>query len=128
MIFLDSDFIIGALARAPQVRQKFEELQSQENATTTINEFEVVCGAVYRGNEEGIKKTKEVFNKLTIFGFDRNAAQKAAEIYATLKKSGAQLDAKDLFIGAIVASNNGTLLTRNLKHFERIHGLKVEKW
>jgi tRNA(fMet)-specific endonuclease VapC len=34
----------------------------------------------------------------------------------------------DLRIASIALANNGTLLTRNLKDFERIDGLKLRNW
>ena len=129
MKFLDSDFIINVLRKNPAVTAKFDEIFNEETGTTVVNEFEVLYGAIHAKRQPNIDETKRFFSFVTVLDFDRKAAQKAAEIHEHLAAtSGAQLDAKDLFIGAIVLSNNGTLLTRNAKHFERIPGMKIEKW
>lgn len=129
MKFLDSDFIINVLRRNPAVTAKFDEIFNEETGTTTVNEFEVLYGAIHAKRPHNIHETKLFFSFVNVLGFDRRAAQKAAEIHEHLAaEKGTQLDAKDLFIGAIVLSNNGTLITRNIKHFERIPEMKVEKW
>jgi predicted nucleic acid-binding protein len=34
----------------------------------------------------------------------------------------------DIFIASIVMSNEGTLITNNLKHYKNIRRLNIEKW
>ena len=47
------------------------------------------------------------------------------ELHAALKKSGTIIADMDLMIASIAIENNCTLLTNNLKHFERISELRV---
>ena len=46
----------------------------------------------------------------------------------TLEKAGKPLDQLDLLIGAHALALEATLVTNNMKHFERILGLSVENW
>jgi len=55
--------------------------------------------------------------------FDVYAKEKAR-----LRKLGAIIDEFDLLIGATAIANNFTLVTKNLKHFERLENLKVVDW
>jgi predicted nucleic acid-binding protein len=46
-------------------------------------------------------------------------------LHVALKKSGTIIADMDLMIASIAIENNCTLLTNNLKHFERISELRV---
>lgn len=47
---------------------------------------------------------------------------------ARLRKQGIVIDEFDLLIGASAISNNFTLVTRNIKHFEKLDGIVIENW
>lgn len=51
-----------------------------------------------------------------------------AELFFGAFKSGKEIDHFDLLIGATALHENFVLVTGNVDHFERIHGLKVENW
>jgi tRNA(fMet)-specific endonuclease VapC len=48
------------------------------------------------------------------------------EFHSKLKTN--PIEEADLLIAAISASKGELLITRNVKHFERVPGLKVERW
>ena len=48
--------------------------------------------------------------------------------FAELSKLRLHVGAMDLKIAAITLSQNGLLLSRNLKDFSRVPGLRVEDW
>lgn len=52
----------------------------------------------------------------------------AAEIFERLRKARLGVATMDLRIASIVIANSATLLSRNLKDFERVPELKVEDW
>jgi predicted nucleic acid-binding protein len=47
---------------------------------------------------------------------------------SSLEQSGSPLDDMDLMIAATALLDNLVLVTNNLKHFQRIDGLKIENW
>ncbi len=47
---------------------------------------------------------------------------------ADLGTRGEGIGVEDALIGATAMANGLTVVTRNLKHFERIEGLKSESW
>ena len=65
---------------------------------------------------------------LHLLPFDIKAARLAAEIFAELEKKGEGIGDFDILIGAMASAHNETLITRNVKHFSKIKGLKLEKW
>jgi tRNA(fMet)-specific endonuclease VapC len=56
------------------------------------------------------------------------AAAHYADIRADLKKRGALIGANDLLIAAHARCLNMTLVTNNVREFERIHRLNIENW
>ena len=57
-----------------------------------------------------------------------NSAKISAELYSSLRQSGNTVDDIDLLIAGIAIDNDLTLVTNNVKHFNRIPGLRVENW
>ncbi len=60
--------------------------------------------------------------------FDEPAARTYAELRAELERGGRPLDEPDLRIAAIALSRNLTLVTGNVRHFNRVPSLRVENW
>jgi len=65
---------------------------------------------------------------LTILPYDDVAASEYGKIRNYLEKEGKIIGAMDLLIGAHALSLNLTLVTNNMKEFERIRKLKLENW
>jgi tRNA(fMet)-specific endonuclease VapC len=54
--------------------------------------------------------------------------QEAAETSVRLRTSGVRIGGMDLKIACIALSQNATVLTRNLRHFAKVPGLRFENW
>ena len=67
-------------------------------------------------------------NLLGVLPLDTSALDTAADIYQDLRRQGTLLEDADILIAGIAIANNAVLVTRNLKHFERIPGLRLESW
>ena len=68
---------------------------------------------------------------LTIMGikhFDENAAKEYGIIKKDLKDKNCLIGPFDMLIGAHAKSLNMTLVTNNVREFERIKDLKIENW
>lgn len=66
----------------------------------------------------------EDYRLRTILDYDA----RSAEVERELTKSRLRLGTMDLRIAAIVLANDATLLSRNLKDFSKVPGLRVEDW
>lgn len=73
-------------------------------------------------------KTLEMLRSISLLPFDLESCAEAGRIAAELRERGEALDARDAMIAGIVRRNGETLVTRNIRHFSRIDGLKVEAW
>lgn len=71
-----------------------------------------------------LKEFLDRYLKITVLEFDEAAAARFQGLQAMRLRIGAM----DLKIAAIALAHNATLLTRNLKDFNRVPDLKVEDW
>ncbi len=125
---MDTDFLVAVLRGDRSAIPTIEELDREKiRFTTAINAFELYAGAYYTG-EKAVEEARNLLSKFHIINFDTTCAEKAGEIFATLKKRGTPLDVRDVMIAAVASTYDLTLITRNVKHFSRIEGLKVKKW
>lgn len=74
----------------------------------------------YKGLDNGVK----YFNQVRVLEFDQNAANRYFELLQQRIRIGTQ----DLRIASIVIANNGILVTRNRRDFEKVPGLIFEDW
>jgi len=54
--------------------------------------------------------------------------EQAAELFERFRKEGNPAGTMDLRIATIAMSTNRILLTRNIRHFESLPGLRLENW
>ncbi|MGH9834285.1 MAG: type II toxin-antitoxin system VapC family toxin [Blastocatellia bacterium] len=63
-------------------------------------------------------------SRRVILDFD----ERAAEEFQRLKKQRVRIGTMDLKIAAIALAHNATVLTRNLRDFNKVPDLKAEDW
>ena len=87
---------------------------------------ELYFGAFKSGKEKHFNDVSEIsklFEKLPI-----QYTRKYGEIRWELEKRGLRIGDMDMFIAATALEEDLILVTGNVKHFERIPGLKIENW
>jgi tRNA(fMet)-specific endonuclease VapC len=70
----------------------------------------------------------EFLGPFQIIPFDSPAAAHYGEMRSNLRRSGTPIGNMDLLIAAHARSLSVTLVTDNLKEFEKVPGLKLENW
>jgi predicted nucleic acid-binding protein len=88
---------------------------------------------VHRADSEKRRLEREAFVERVIelfpaYPFDLNAARIYARIWSNFAKKGTATGAHDLLIGATCISLGYVVLTSDVRDFERIPGLKIEKF
>jgi len=125
LIVADSDVLIDALrGREPAVARIANELEGSALGTTTITVFELLSGAKTSASR---KKIQKLLAAMRILEVDEHAAEAAARVRRELEAKGISIGMADYLIAGICLVHSGTLLTRNLKHFKRVPGLKAEQ-
>jgi len=87
---------------------------------TTVSLFELMMGAT---SKEKLYDIKFLVDDLEVLDFESHAAEKASEIFCTLKTRNQLIEFRDIFIAAVCITNNLPLLTLNKKHFTRVEEL-----
>lgn len=125
MIVADTDVLIDFLAGEGLAADRiYLELERGDLRTTVITRFELLCGA--RSNRQR-KAVTELLDALPAIALDKAAADAAAELRRDLERRGEDIGMADSLIAGIVLHRNGILLTRNVRHFQRIKGLHIAK-
>ena len=139
MYILDTDHlsILGRAnsAEAQRLRFRLAGLKPEERITTIITFEEQMRGwmshlartRVLTQQVEAYERLKEFLDrylKLTVLKFDAAAATE----FERLKQSRIRIGTMDLKIAAIALSHDATVLTRNIKDFSRVPGVRVEDW
>ena len=73
---------------------------------------------------EDIREVQRLFSVIPTYP----SFKEYGEIRHSLEGSGQRIDQFDLLIAATALHQQMTLVTSNLKHFERIQGLEIENW
>jgi tRNA(fMet)-specific endonuclease VapC len=125
---LDTDTCI-AILRGNQAVIERRAATSEPVVTTWITAAELYYGAAKsRAPEANRQLVKSFLGTLPVLDLDEAATRIFGEAKAMLERQGRRLADADLFIGAIVASRQATVVTGNRRHYERIPGVAVENW
>jgi tRNA(fMet)-specific endonuclease VapC len=129
MVCADTDFIID-LGRANQKAfEKLKEIGARgENVfTTVITVAELFHGAhLARDRVQALDQIRNDLSKFSVLNLDYESTALWGELVEQTKSN--SIGELDLLIACIALSNKQTLLTKNIKHFQRITGLKIESW
>ena len=101
--------------------------QGHDIALNAISYFET-----RRGLKPEATRKKQLFEVMlqeaAVLELDRLTLDIAADLYQNLRRRGTLLEDADILIAGIAIANDAVLVTRNLRHFERIAGLRLETW
>jgi len=129
MYLLDTDTIIYNLKGDERIQQALRIHFHDPLKISIITLMELYYGA-YKSKQidANLAKVKAIEQSFEIIP----NAQESAEIFARLKVAleikGTRLDDFDLLIASCALTHNLILVTNNLKHFQRIPGLRLENW
>lgn len=123
VILLDTSILIDYFRKSDKSKSKWVSLFSEgyDFAISAITYYEIYSGA----KEVQLKFWNEILKRIDILPFDENAAKASIEINTELRKKSKQIDIADLFIAATAVSNELSLATLNVRHFERVGALKI---
>lgn len=127
---LDTDICSYVLREKPQsVLQQFIKIDPHNICISVITEAELRYGVARSQSKKINRKVVEDFlDRLLIMEWDSDAAMAYGELRATLEAKGKPIGNMDLMIAAHALSLGATVVTNNLKHFQVVPKLKVQRW
>jgi len=126
---IDTDIVIHSIKGHPTVQTRISERTAIPKAISIITYGELLYGAK-RSAQSG-KNTAIIYRLAEIFpivGISRSIIESFADLKLSLERQGQKLDDMDLLIAATALTLNLTLVTNNIKHYQRIKGLNLENW
>jgi tRNA(fMet)-specific endonuclease VapC len=130
MYMLDTNMCIYIIKKKRE--QVLNELRNKRKnglaiSTITLAELEYANeNSQYR--ERNKLALMQFLTIIDIKTFDENAAKEFGKIKKDLKDKNCLIGPYDMLIGAHAKSLDLTLVTNNVKEFERIAGLRIENW
>ena len=126
---LDTNIVIYVIKQRPlQVLEVFNKHHGRM-AISSITLAELAHGAEKSTDiSRNTAVVEDFVSRLTVLPYDDKAAWQYGNIRAALEKLGQPIGINDLHIAAQARSNGLTLITNNMREFERVPGLLLENW
>lgn len=122
---IDTDWIIHYLIGTKHIQEELEWLRPEGLAVSIISLAEVYEGIYYSKDPDASRKGFEDFlSDMLILPVDEEVCKSFARERGRLRKQGNIIGDFDLLIGATCLCHDLTLLSNNVRHFERIEGLR----
>jgi tRNA(fMet)-specific endonuclease VapC len=122
--------VLSELLKQPAgpVAQRLAGLGADDACTSIVVACEARFGALRKGSAVLTQRVEQLLAALRVLPFDEPADAHYADIRATLERAGTPIGGNDLLIGAHARSLGLTLVTHNLREFERVPGLRLADW
>ena len=78
--------------------------------------------------KQNLQKLADFLRKVELVYLDEKSIDQYGKIKADLRREGRLIEDFDLLNASIALSKDWTFVTNNLRHYERIEGLKIENW
>jgi predicted nucleic acid-binding protein len=129
-VILDTSVLIEAERQEFEI-DKFTENREEEIFGLSVITVSELLHGVYRADstKRRLRRSayvEKVIELFPIYVFEISIARIYAELWSDLSKKGVQIGAHDLIIGSTALSLGFSVVTNNIRHFERIEGLKIE--
>ncbi len=115
--------------RYPRVADRLSRLSADEVAISSITAAELYHGAALsREPEQELRRVQSLLDVLRVIDFGSDAAIAYGIVRASLERGGNLIGQFDMLIAAHALSEGATLVTHNMREFERVEGLLLENW
>ena len=132
MYLLDTNIISEVLRRRPdpKVVARLRKVEPEEIHASVITLFELRFGSMLRDDATNFwqKIETDILPLVRWLDVDRSVANKAGDIAANLQRLGTPIGVNDCLIGGTALVHNLILVSRNVRHFEKITNLLREVW
>jgi tRNA(fMet)-specific endonuclease VapC len=126
---LDTNICIYAIKRQPA--SVLAALRRHEKAgigLSMITLCELEFGVAKSGSAKNRIALEQFLEPLTVAEFDRSAASAYGRLRANLEGAGAPMGPLDTQIAAHALALQVTLVSNNMREFQRVPGLKLANW
>ena len=124
---IDSDILIYFLKGKQEVVERLSQIPINSLYISRINYTELIYGA-YNSTKinQNLKVIEPFLESFQVLELTKTSSLIFAKEKARLKKNGNIIADMDLMIASIAIENDCTLISNNIKHFDRVQNLKLE--
>ena len=135
-VLIDSSLLIaherGSLDLSRIMAERVTGRENEPFYLSVASASELLHG-VHRAAEPGRRARRGAFveavlERFPLLPIDLPTARTHAELWSALAAAGTPVGAHDLWIAATAVSRGLTVVTANVREFERVPGLDVESW
>jgi tRNA(fMet)-specific endonuclease VapC len=123
---LDTDAVADWLNSRPEAVSRIASIQREGLAISIITYGEVYDGVYYGRDPKAAEQAFLQFLRgVTVLPLTRSIMKRFARIRGQLRRQGRGIGDPDILIAATALHHGLTLVTRNLRHYQRIPGLSI---
>ena len=131
-VLIDASILIEAERGGLDLKPHVERHRDEESFVSVITASELLHG-VHRATSANIRAKRSAFvegvlERFPLLSVDPACARAHAQIWAELREAGLMIGPHDLWLAATCLAHRLTMVTANLREFERVPGLVVELW
>ena len=124
---IDSDILIYFLKGKQEVVQRLSQIPIDDLYISRINYTELIYGDYNSSKiDQNLKVIEPFLDSFKVLEFTKTSSLVFAKEKARLKKNGNIIADMDLMIASIAIENDCTLISNNIKHFDRVRNLELE--
>jgi len=131
MYLFDTDTLSNLTKRTPSSRllSRIRSTPVPAQFTSSITLGELIYGVQKKGSARLLSQIHELITaNLPILPFNATAARQYGYLRARLESRGIRIGDADMRIAAIALAHGFTVITANLRDFQRVPNLPVQNW
>jgi tRNA(fMet)-specific endonuclease VapC len=129
---LDANVLIDlANGRSAEVRRNFDQalIDGEALVTCALAAHELLYGAAISGRPDAqMKIAKAILSDVSAVAFTESDAEAAAYLRRQLRRRGRGIGAFDTLIAGQSLGRGWTMVTGNVREFDRVDGLQIVDW
>ena len=125
---LDTDTVSWALRGQGAVADRLLAHRPSQLCISSITLAELRFGADAKASQKLHRLIDTFVGPVAVMPFDEGAAGRFGPVANALARRGEPIGTFDTLIAAHAQSLRLTLVTNNMKHFQRVAGLKTQNW
>jgi tRNA(fMet)-specific endonuclease VapC len=126
---LDTNIVIYVIKRRPIEALDTFNLHTGQTCISSITLAELLHGAEKSTQpEHNLRQVEDFVSRLDVLEYDNKAAAHYGDIRADLERKGTPIGVNDLHIAGHARSQGLTLVSNNLREFDRVEALRLSNW
>jgi tRNA(fMet)-specific endonuclease VapC len=131
-VLIDASVLIGFERDRTAIAQRLAGREDEEFFLSVITASELLHG-VHRAKTPDVRARRSAFveavlERFPLLSIDLPTARSHSQLWAELASTGKLIGPHDLWIAAACIAHGLTLVTANVREFERVPGLAIESW